>query len=116
MRRVTAATAPSTGYIDRAGPDLWPPRQRWSKTKTPSIPARSAARATSSAAVALGSNVGSVMPTFKLLALAEPEAREAHGVDSTRAFRSRIAAWMMLPSALRLMKPGNGTRSSTVSW
>jgi len=36
-------------------------------------------------------------------------------LDSTRAFRSRMAAWRMLPSARRLMNPGSGTRSSTIS-
>src|SRR5208283_450680 len=44
----------------------------------------------------------------------EVEVR-THRVDSTLAFRSRIAAWMMLPSARRLMNPGNGTRSSIAS-
>lgn len=34
---------------------------------------------------------------------------------STRAFRSRTAAWRMWPSALRFTKPGIGTRSSTDS-
>ena len=39
-----------------------------------------------------------------------------HASDSTApAFRSLIAAWRMLPSARRLMKPGRGTRSSTAS-
>ena len=61
-------------------------------------------------------SVGSVIPTFMV------NDGGAHGGpthdedDSTLAFRSRMAAWMMLPSALRLMNPGSGTRSSTASW
>ena len=116
IRRVTAAAAASNGYMDKAGLDLSAPGQRWSKAKTPSIRASSASWATPSAPDALAANVGRVIPTFKVSALAEAEPRRAHGADSTLAFRSRMAAWMMLPSALRLMKPGSGTRSSTASW
>jgi hypothetical protein len=58
----------------------------------PSSPESSAARATVSAPEALELNVDNVTPTFTLSAPVDPETPEAHGVDSTRAFRSRIAA------------------------
>ena len=63
-RSVVDATAASSGNGAMAGRSGWPMGHRWSKQNTPSIPASSAWRATSSASVGSSRKLGRMTPVF----------------------------------------------------